>query len=225
MSQLKNAQFTNNRWAAQHWCSWEAFYLFGQEIGVKYKDDDLAVLNAWGSISESTCWWAPWEGICIMSDRARHVSFDENKRLHNETKKSVEFSDGWGIYSWHGVAVPENWIMDKKSLTPQIALTWSNVEQRRCACEILGWHNVLEHESLNPKVIDIDMPHIGTLIEVDLPDAPKQRFIKYQCGTGRYFAESVNDKSFDTALKANAGGNGWRPGFGEPDNFIPFLRS
>lgn len=99
-----------------------------------------------------------------------------------------------------------------------------NVEQRRAACEIVGWHNVLEANDLNPKIIDEDEPSIGTLIQVDLPDAPEQWFLKYRCGTGRWFAESVNDKSFNTALKANAGGNGYR-GIGDPMDFIPFARS
>ena len=92
-------------------------------------------------------------------------------------------------------------------------------------CEIIGWDKVLEDDSLNPVIIDEDQPHIGKLIQVDLPDAPQQWFLKFQCGTGRVFAEPVNDKSFDTALKANAGGNGWRPGMGDPDNFIPFVRT
>ena len=160
-----------------------------------------------------------------MSDRPRFISFDDQRRLHNETRKAVEFSDGWGVSSWHGTSIPDEWISDPKSLTPEIALKWVNVEQRRAACEKLGWVNVLEHPSLHPKIIDKDEPHIGTLIQVDLPDAPAQWFLKYQCGTNRWFAESVNDKTFDTALKANAGGNGWRPGFGEPDNYIPIVRT
>jgi len=137
---------------------------------------------------------------------------------------SVKFRDGWGIYSWNGTPIPSEWIEQKEKLTPQIALNWENVEQRRAACEILKWENVLEHPSLNSRVIDEDLPHIGKLIEVDLPDAPKQWFLKYQCGTGRFFAEPVNDKSFNTALKANAGGNGWR-GHGDPESYIPFIRS
>jgi len=84
--------------------------------------------------------------------------------------------------------------------------------------------NVLEHPSLNSKIINEDVPHIGTLIQVDLPDAPGQWFLKYRCGTGRWFAESVNDKRYNTALLANAAGNGYR-GVGNPEDFIPFART
>lgn len=164
------------------------------------------------------------EDFCIVSDFPETIKIDEENRPHCEDGPSHRWRDGVEIYHWHGVNVPGEWLDGSKTLTPEKALTWENVEQRRAACEILGWHNVLEHPSLNPKVIDKDMPHIGTLLQVDLPDAPGQWFLKYQCGTGRFFAESVNNKEFDTALKANAGGNGWR-GKGDPMSFIPFIRT
>lgn len=160
----------------------------------------------------------------IISDRPEILKVDEQNRLHNEFGPATKWRDGLEQYYWHGQAVPDVWLRDKKHLTPKLALTQTNVEQRRAACEILGWANVLEDPSLNPKIIDKDEPHIGTLIEVDLPDAPKQWFLKYQCGTGRWFAESVNDKKFNTALKANAGGNGYR-GNGDPMKYIPFART
>jgi hypothetical protein len=162
--------------------------------------------------------------FCMISDRPRVLKLDEQGRPHNENGAYIEWADGMGLYAWHGVRVPEFFIMQKHLLTPEMALTWENVEQRRAACEILGWANVLEHPSLNPVIINEDEPHIGTILQVDLPDAPKQWFIKYRCGTGRWFAEAVNDKNYNTALKANAAGNGWR-GQGDPMSFIPMIRS
>lgn len=160
----------------------------------------------------------------IISDRPKTIKIDAEGRLHCENGPAVEWRDGMQQYYWHGIAIPDEWISDRKSLTPEIALRWENVEERRAACEILGWTNVLEHSSLNPEIINQDEPHIGTLIQVDLPDAPKQWFIKYQCGTGRWFAESVNDKQYNTALLANAAGNGYR-GAGNPEDYLPFLRT
>ena len=162
--------------------------------------------------------------FCIISDRPEILTVDDQNRPHNETGPFCRWRDGYALYSWHGVRVPAWFIERKHELTPAIALSQDNAEVRRAACEIIGWDKVLEHESLNPKIIDEDLPHIGTLVSVDLPDATDQWFLKYQCGTGRWFAEAVNDKSFDTALKANAGGNGWR-GVGDPHSFIPFIRS
>ena len=118
-SQLRSLQpyFRNNNFGAQHWCAWEAFYLFGPEIGVKYKAEDIALLLEWGRQSKSIGWWAPWDGICFVSDRPRKVKFDAERRLHNETGKAVEYSDGWGVSSWHGTQVPDEWLTEKHKLT------------------------------------------------------------------------------------------------------------
>jgi hypothetical protein len=206
-----------------HWSGWSAFLTFFRYVA--RLPLDYSKFDAFEKLSEHSGPRIMHEKFCMISDRPMVLLNDDQNRPHCETGPFCKWRDGSALYAWHGAYIPEWWIKDKKSLTPGIALTWKNVEQRRAACEIIGWHNVLEHSSLNPKVIDEDLPHIGTLIQVDLPDAPEQWFLKYQCGTGRLFAESVNDKSFNTALKANAGGNGWREGYGDPESFIPFMRS
>jgi hypothetical protein len=44
---------------------------------------------------------------------------------------------------------------------------------------------------------------VGELIEVDIPDSGKERFLFVQCGTGREFALCV-PPTMKTALEANA---------------------
>jgi hypothetical protein len=83
-----------------------------------------------------------------------------------------------------------------------MAITWENVEQRRCIAEIVGWHNVLD--KLNAKQIDQDDdPQIGQLLEVDIPDVGRERFLKVECGTKRTFALPV-PPDMQTALDAQA---------------------
>jgi hypothetical protein len=201
---------------------WISLYKFGQYIGVKF--DNLDKLDAYHDYAEHCGIMYAYEDIVFVSDRPEVIKFDEENLLHNEHGPSVKFRDGYSVYSWHGTRIPGKWI--EEGITPQEALSQTNAELRRCACELIGWANVLEDESLNPVVIDKNEdPTIGTLVEVDLPEAPSQRFIKMQCGTGRWFAEPVEDKElFDTALKANAGGNGWR-GQGDPLMYIPTIRT
>ena len=212
--------FLTNRWGAQHWCSWEAFYLFGPEIGVTYKAEDIALLQEWARISRSTGWWAPWDGICFVSDRPRVVKFDNERRLHCETGKAVEYSDGWGVSSWHGTRVPDEWLADKKSLTAQVALKEQNIEQRRAACEILGWSRILKE--LDAKTIDHDNdPQIGDLVEVALPDLPQRaKFLRVQCGTGREFAIGI-PPHIESSLEAQA----WIVGLDTKDFLKPEVRT
>jgi hypothetical protein len=111
------------------------------------------------------------------------------------------YPDGWSIYAWHGVRVPREWIEDK-SITAEQALKQDNVELRRVACEIVGWDRILN--DLDIKIINVDPdPQIGTLVEVNLPDAPRERFLRVLCGTGRTFVIPVPNH-VQTALEANA---------------------
>ena len=152
--------------------------------------------------------------MLFRSDRPRVVRFDNEKRLHREDGLAIEYSDGWGVAAWHGTRVPREWILNKKSLTAKTALTWQNVEQRRAACEILGWVNVLKE--LNAKTIDKDEdPEIGELVEVEIPEIGREKFLRVLCGTGREFALPV-PPDMKTALQANS----WTFGFDDVRQFL-----
>ena len=141
--------------------------------------------------SEDTLYWIAKPSVRV----------DANRRLHCENGPALD-SDVEPLYFWRGILIPSEWITHKEELTPQTALAWRNVEQRRCACEILGWERILS--KLNARSIDKDVdPQIGELVEVDLPDAGPTKLLRYTCGTGRRFAEVV-PKEMRTALEANA---------------------
>jgi hypothetical protein len=153
-------------------------------------------------LSKSAGWILPHKKICWVSERHCVVKQDDQRRLHCESGPAIAYPDGWAIYAWHGTRVPAEWIANKKTLTPEMALSQTNVEQRRAACEILGWANVLE--KLGAKTIEKDAdPEIGELVEVSLPDAGKERFLRVVCGTKRSFAIPV-PPTMKTALEANA---------------------
>ena len=109
--------------------------------------------------------------------------------------------------------------MDKSFLTAKIALGQENTEKRRAACEIVGWAKILK--DLNAKTINVDAPQIGTLVEVDLPDSGKEKFLRVMCGTGREFAIPV-PREIETALQANL----WTYGIDKADkSFLPEIRT
>jgi len=202
--------------SGQSTVSWVAFHTFAAKIGVKYEPEVWKFFQAWATLGESCSWWMAYDGLCIISDRPRTLSFDAERRLHSETGAAIAFSDGWGVHAWHGTRIPAEWIEDKASLTAKTALTWKNIEQRRSACEILGWNAVLTE--LKAKTIDKDAePEIGELVEVTIPDVGKERFLRVVCGTGRSFALPV-PPDMKTALQAQA----WTWGlddktFGKPE--------
>ena len=167
---------------------WLAFYKFGQKIGVAYKNTPH--MDAYIEYAESCGWMYAYSQVALVSDRPEFMAFDDRNLLHCEFGMSVRFRDGWGIHSWHGQRIPSEWIEKKDFLTPQIALTHANVEQRRAACEILGWAKILRE--LKAKTIDKHVsPFVGELLEVEIPEIGKEKFLRVKCGTEREFALPV----------------------------------
>jgi hypothetical protein len=169
---------------------------------VKYEKEKSADLDLWRDIAQSACWWWCYENYVIVSERPTVCKLDQRGVVHCEDGPVVAFADGWSVHAWRGVTVPAEWIERRSDLSPQTALTWPNIEQRRAACEIIGWDHILRE--LNARVIDTDDdPQIGELVEVDLPDGGPSRFLRVLCGTGRKFALPV-PRDMQTALQANA---------------------
>lgn len=159
------------------------------------------------------------EKFCIVSDFPEVLKMDDENRSHGQEGPSHRWRDGWELYHWHGVRIPNEWIKNPASLTAAKALSWENIEQRRAACEILGWNKILTE--LKAKILDKDAdPEIGELVEVTLPDIGKEKFLRVQCGTGRTFALPV-PPNMKTAMEANA----WTYGLNLDDFKVPEVRT
>ncbi|MES9841258.1 MAG: DUF6745 domain-containing protein, partial [Candidatus Thiodiazotropha endolucinida] len=187
---------------------YETFFLFGISEAEK--------LFPLIELSKHCGWWAPYTNSVILQDRPSSIIFDDQKRLHCENGPAISYRDGFSVYAWHGTRIPKEWI--EKALSAHEAITWGNLEQRRAACEIVGWAEILRQ--LNSKTIDTDSnPQIGTLLEVEIPDIGKEKFLRVLCGTGREFALPVPPE-MKTALEANA----WTYNI-NPNDYKPEIRT
>ena len=169
---------------------WQAFYSWpDKNLRRMHSDEDRELLDAWLTLSANVSIWAPHDGVVFVSERPESYAFDDNDLLHSETGPAIRCRDGWEVYCWHGVNIPGEWIKDKPP-TASEAITWQNMEQRRAACELVGWDRILEQ--LNARVINEGSTEfVGTLLEADLPDVGTERFLKVRCATGRIFALPV----------------------------------
>lgn len=102
-------------------------------------------------------WWAPMEGLCLMIDGAVEVNVDEAGLLHADDDMSVKFSDGWGVYTIHGVSVPEK-VMQRSYSLEDIEAE-SNLEVRRIMIERYGLQKYL----LEAQAVEIQADEFGTL--------------------------------------------------------------
>lgn len=76
------------------------------------------------------------------------------------------YPDGFGVWAWHGVQVPEQAIMRPDTLTGERILTEPNVEVRRAVIEALGYERFTA--LVKPKIIDEDI--FGKLLRIELED-------------------------------------------------------
>lgn len=179
-------------------CEFSRFDFFARETDV----EGLEAVAVMEEVAETCGWYASYEDVAFIQEKPLHILFDNNKLLHCQTGPAILYSDGFAVYAWHGTRVPAEWIEDKSTITPEVMLKWPNVEQRRCAIEIVGWAEALK--LMDCKVINVHPnPLIGSLLEVTIPEIGVERFLKVECGTGRTFAIPVHPET-KTALAAQA---------------------
>ena len=201
-----------------YWAQYDSYLTAMRDIlGLRLKEHEN--YKYWEEAAIHGTFRVMHEKFCIISDFPEMLKIDDQNRAHGQDGPSHRWRDGWSLYHWHGVAVPEHWIIKKETLTAKEAMTWVNIEQRRAAIEIVGWANVLEQ--LDAKIINEDGdPEIGTLVEVNLPDLGRERFLKVKCGTGRIFAIPVPPDT-KTALEGQA----WTFGVELKDFTVPEVRT
>ena len=139
----------------QHEAGWLSFYDFfinecNLDLGepIKILIEIAKVAGWWYIISED-------EITCV--ERIESIRFNERKLAHCSSGCFLRYRDGFEIYAWHGVRIPEKWIKNPESIDP---LKEQNQELRRCAFEILGWDRALS--KIPHEVIQKD--DFGTLI-------------------------------------------------------------
>ena len=201
-----------------YWAQYDSYLTAMRDIlGLRLKEHEN--YKFWEEAAIHGTFRVMHEKFCIVSDFPEMLKIDDQNRAHGQDGPSHRWRDGWSLYHWHGVAVPEHWIIKKETLTAKEAMTWENIEQRRAACEILGWAKILKE--LDAKIINEDGdPEIGTLVEVNLPDLGKEKFLRVLCGTKREFAIPVPPE-MKTALEAQS----WTWGLEEKDFTIPEVRT
>ena len=205
-------RWSSNYQGGAYWAGYDSYLTAMRDIiGLRLPEHEKYA--AWERCAIAAPFRVMHEEFCIVSDFPEILKVDDENRPHCETGPSHRWRDGWSLYHWHGVSIPAEWVEDKKNLTAKTALTWPNIEQRRAACEIIGWDRILSE--LKARVIDEDDdPQVGTLVEVSLPDAGKERFLRVVCGTGRRFSIPM-PRHIKTALQGQA----WSYGFDDTDNY------
>jgi hypothetical protein len=120
----------------QHEASWLAFYrFFRNECGLVKQTEELEGL--W-LLCQNAGWTLPHKNVCWVSERHNILRRDDRGRLHCENGPALAYPDGWCIYAWHGVRVPERIIMRPETIIPNEIAGEGNAEIRRVMLEKFG---------------------------------------------------------------------------------------
>ncbi len=105
-----------------------------------------------------------YEKICFVCDRPRIISFDNQQELHAEGAPAIQFADGYSLYAYHGVTLPEaygklhphqwkaEWILEEK-----------NAELRRVLIQGIGYARICQEL----EATELDTWQEYTLLKID----------------------------------------------------------
>lgn len=156
---------------------WIAFYEFPPKIGVQYDEHHSRLLKLWETLAKSCFWCYPYKNICFICDRPSAINMQHN-RLHNDGGPSVEFRDGWKLWSLHGVRVPQ-WLAETKDtdIDPHRITEITNDEVRREFVAKVGLERIrhtLKGRTIDAKTVTLRTPDGNSkpcryeLVELDI---------------------------------------------------------
>jgi hypothetical protein len=140
---------------------WLAFYEFPEKFIPEFScpEKDSSDMKKWIKVAKSLAGLVAFKDICFVSERPIRLTLDERNRLHNENEAALEYSDGYALYAWHGVSVPEWMITTPEKITAQSIDSESNQEIKRVMIERFG----LEKYALSG--VKVHQDDFGTLYQ------------------------------------------------------------
>jgi len=121
----------------------------------------------WQAVHSFTtqCGWIfPYEKVCIVCDRPRILSFDSQHRLHAEGGPAIQFADGYSLYSYHGVTLPEKYgKIHPNEWQPQWLLSEENAELKRVLIQGIGYDRIARELA----AVELDTWQEYTLLKID----------------------------------------------------------
>jgi hypothetical protein len=159
-----------NQWSA--WVSYLSF--FRHVAGLNLKE-----YAAFDHYEQATIHSGPrmmHPDFCMVSDRPKTLKVDAQSQPHCEDGPSHEWRDGWRLWFWHGVRVPQHVIEAPETITVAEIQGEKNAEVRRVMVERMGAGKYLRE--VNPKVLDVDsLKVVGASTRILLEDPSGEKWL------------------------------------------------
>ncbi|BAY13856.1 DUF6745 domain-containing protein [Calothrix sp. NIES-2098] len=116
------------------------------------------------SLIKECGWIFAFDKAAIICDRPLHIRFDNQHRLHAEGEPAIEYADGFSLYSYHGVTLPEKYgKVHPQQWQAQWLLTEDNAELRRVLIQGIGYSRICQEL----QAIELDTWAEYTLLKID----------------------------------------------------------
>jgi len=120
----------------QFWASWPAFESFFREVCGLELDGDLPERGrVYASLVASTGPMCLFRHLAICCERPKAIRM-RNQRLHGDGIPAMEWRDGFSLYAWDGLVLPQRYVCDP------VSVAWidaeENAEYRRVLLNRMG---------------------------------------------------------------------------------------
>jgi hypothetical protein len=174
-------------WVGYGYYSWSwlgvaAVNFFFDICKLKLSKDIMERALAYRKVCESVNYiWLNRDFVMVCA-RPVHIDKDESGRLHSQTRMAIQYPDGWGLYRYHGIEVPEKWILHSEKLTKEDWLNEVNLEKRRVIQELMGekFPKKIGAKLIAKPSKEFKKHNLLGLYEVELKDDPERvaRYVK-----------------------------------------------
>ena len=133
-------------------------------IGILDCPFDLEKWQALRSLSTECGSILMFEQACIVCDRPTRLAVDPERRLHAEGEPALAYADGYHIYSYQGVQLPERYgALHPNLWQAQWLLGEDNAELRRVLIQGIGYARICQEL----QAIELDSWREYTLLRID----------------------------------------------------------
>ena len=141
-----------------------------------------------------------YERICFVCDRPTKLFLDSENLLHKEGEAAIEFADGYKLYAYHGVTIPEKYgFFHPSEWQPQWLLQEKNAEIKKVLIQGIGYERICQEL----KAVELNSWREYTLLTIDNNiDVEPIHLLKMTCPSTRHIHALRVPPTMKTAREA-----------------------
>lgn len=136
------------------------------------------------SLAKHCGWIFPCEGVCLVCDRPRIIRLNSEQRIHAEGEPAIQFADGFTVWAYQGVRLPEHYgKLHPQQWRSEWLLSEDNAELRRVLIQGIGYDRLCEEL----QATELDCWQGYSLLRIDKTvDIEPIHLLKMNCPSTNY---------------------------------------